>query len=229
MATAAASKSDFVRDFLGSNPQANAKSVNEAWTAAGMEGTISHPTVSEVRKELGLIGTQPGKTSKPAKKTPAPKKSKPAKKKAAPKVTKVTRTTPGKTGFVKEFLNDHPQGNVTDVNEAWKAAGFTGTISRTLVDKMRAHLGLTGNRTRKTKKRGSQSTARRTRAATTGIGASSNGVETRGRKSNRTTVLMAVEEEIDRLIFAVMGIGNHPEIETALREARRRVYGALTS
>ncbi len=55
MATATTSKSDFVRDFLGSNPQAIAKSVNEAWTAAGMKGTISHPTISEVRKELGLI------------------------------------------------------------------------------------------------------------------------------------------------------------------------------
>jgi hypothetical protein len=229
MATATTSKSDFVRDFLGSNPQANAKSVNEAWTAAGMTGTISHPIVSEVRKELGLIGTQSAKTSKPAKKTPAPKKSKSTKKKPAPEVIKPVLTTRGKTSFVKEFLNDHSQGNVTEVIEAWKAAGFTGTISRTLVDKMRAHLGLTGNRTRKTKKRTSQSTARKSRATTTGISASSNGVETRGRKSNRTTVLMAVEEEIDRLIFAVMGIGNLPEIETALREARRGVYKALTS
>ena len=47
--------------------------------------------------------------------------------------------------FVKEYLNDHPQGNVSAVNEAWKAAGFDGTISKTLVDKMRAKLGLTGN------------------------------------------------------------------------------------
>ena len=60
--------------------------MNEAWTAAGMKGTISHTIVSEVRKELGLIGTQTVKTSKPAKKTPAPKKSKPAKKKATPKL-----------------------------------------------------------------------------------------------------------------------------------------------
>jgi len=229
MATATTSKSDFVREFLGGNPQANAKSVNEAWTAAGMEGTISHPTISEVRKELGLIGTQSAKTTKPAKKTPARRSPNPPRRRLPPKVTKTATTTPGKTGFVKEFLNDHPQGNVTDVNEAWKAAGFTGTISRTLVDKMRAHLGLTGNRTRKTKKRTSQSTARKARATTTGISASSNGVETRGRKSNRTTVLMAVEEEIDRLIFAVMGIGDHPEIETALRQVRRLVYGALSS
>ena len=35
--------------------------------------------------------------------------------------------------FVKEFLNDHPQGNVNAVNEAWRAAGFDGTISPTVV------------------------------------------------------------------------------------------------
>ena len=41
--------------------------------------------------------------------------------------------------------------------------------------------------------------------------------------------LLGVEAEIDRLIFTVMGIGNLTEIEAALREARRRVYGALPS
>ena len=46
--------------------------------------------------------------------------------------------------FVKEFLNDHPQGNFSAVNQAWQAAGFDGTISKTLVDKMRASLGLRG-------------------------------------------------------------------------------------
>ena len=40
---------------------------------------------------------------------------------------------------------------------------------------------------------------------------------------------MNVETEIDKLIFQVMGIGDLPEVETALREARRRVYGAFSS
>jgi hypothetical protein len=51
----------------------------------------------------------------------------------------------GKTGFVKEFLNDNPQANARAVNEAWKEAGFEGTISNTLVTRMRSELGLTGN------------------------------------------------------------------------------------
>ena len=40
---------------------------------------------------------------------------------------------------------------------------------------------------------------------------------------------MAVESEIDRLIFTVMGLGDLPEIETALRDARRWVYRAIPS
>ena len=51
----------------------------------------------------------------------------------------------GKTGFVKEFLNDNPLANARAVNEAWKEAGFEGTISNTLVTRMRSELGLTGN------------------------------------------------------------------------------------
>jgi hypothetical protein len=51
----------------------------------------------------------------------------------------------GKTGFVKEFLNDNPEANTRAVNEAWGAAGFEGTISPTLVTKIRSEMGLTGN------------------------------------------------------------------------------------
>ena len=58
---------------------------------------------------------------------------------------KVKARDQGKTSFIKEFLNDHPEGNVKAVNEAWTKAGFDGSISNTLVSKMRAQLGLTGN------------------------------------------------------------------------------------
>lgn len=51
----------------------------------------------------------------------------------------------GKTGFVKEYLNDNPQANARAVNGAWAAAGFEGTISPTLVNRMRSEFGLTGN------------------------------------------------------------------------------------
>jgi nucleoid DNA-binding protein len=130
-ATAAPGKTSFVKEFLQGNPQANAKAVNEAWTAAEMKGTISHPIISQVRKQLGLTGNLPGKTRTAAKE------------KAASNMPRTATVTPGKTSFVKQFLNANPQGTTKTVNEAWQAAGFEGTISPTLVNKTRVKL--TGN------------------------------------------------------------------------------------
>ena len=132
-ATAAPGKTSFVKEFLQGNPQANAKAVNEAWTAAEMKGTISHPIISQVRKQLGLTGNLPGKTRNAAKE------------KAASNMPGTATVTPGKTSFVKQFLNDHPEGTTKTVNEAWRAAGFEGTISPTLVNKTRVKMNLTGN------------------------------------------------------------------------------------
>ena len=50
-----------------------------------------------------------------------------------------------KTKFVNEFLTKNPQGNLRAVNEAWAAEGMRDTISKSVVDKTRAKLGLTGN------------------------------------------------------------------------------------
>ena len=146
-ATAAPGKTSFVKEFLQSNPQANAKAVNEAWTAAEMKGTISHPIISQVRKQLGLTGNLPGKTRNAAKE------------KAASNMPRTATPTPGKTSFVKQFLNDHPEGTTKTVNEAWQAAGFEGTISPTLVNKTRVKMNLTGNL------RGNAKTAAKEKAA----------------------------------------------------------------
>ncbi len=126
-------KTSFVKEFLQDNPQANAKAVNKAWTAAGMKGTISHPIISQVRKQLGLTGNLPGKTRNAAKE------------KAASNTPGTATSTPGKTSFVKDFLNTNPQGNTKAINEAWQAAGFEGTISPTLVNKTRVKMNLTGS------------------------------------------------------------------------------------
>ena len=47
--------------------------------------------------------------------------------------------------FVKEYLNDHPLGDVDAANAAWQGAGFDGTISPTLVNQIKSKLGLTRN------------------------------------------------------------------------------------
>jgi len=131
-ATAAPGKTSFVKKFLNDHPDGTTKTVNEAWQAAGFDGTISHPLISEVRKQLGLTGNLPGKTRNAAKE------------KAASNMPGTATVTPGKTSFVKDFLNANPQGNTKAVNEAWQAAGFEGTISPTLVNKTRVKL--TGKR-----------------------------------------------------------------------------------
>ena len=139
---------------------------------------------------------------------------------------KTATATPGKTSFLKEFLHDHPEGNVKAANEAWTAAGFDGTISETLVYKTRASLGLTGNLSGKTK------AAAEGKATSTGkkLGrprkeptAPVTG-QPRGRKSTRTLALTELEADIDRLIFKVMGVGDLTEIEDSLRQARRLLY-----
>ena len=113
-ATAAPGKTSFVKEFLQGNPQANAKAVNEAWTAAEMKGTICQPIISQVRKQLGLTGNLPGKTRNAAKE------------KAASNMPRTATATPGKTSFVKDFLNANPQGTTKTVNEAWQAARIRG-------------------------------------------------------------------------------------------------------
>jgi hypothetical protein len=217
-ATATPGKTSFVTDFLNANPQGNTKAVNEAWQAAGFEGTISPTVVNKTRASLGLTGNLRG-NSKTA-----------AKEKSAPRLPKTAVVSPGKTMFVKEFLNDHPEGNVKAVNEAWTAAGFDGTISETLVYKARASLGLTGNLSGKTK------AAAEGKATSTGKKLGRPRKEPtapvtgkpRGRKSARTLAVTELEADIDLLIFKVMGVGDLTEIEDSLRQARRLLYGALT-
>ena len=145
------------------------------------------------------------------------KRSEPQAKGRASKSTEVAPRL-SKTRFVTEFLNENPQGNVAAINEAWGDAGMTGSISAALINKMRSDLGLTGNL------RGTRREARPSKVVVTRKPT----VQPIGRKSAQTTRLITVEEEIDRLIFTVMGIGNLSEVETALREARRAVYRAMS-
>ena len=134
--------------------------------------------------------------------------------------------------FVKEFLTDHPRGNADAVNEAWQAAGFAGTISSALVNQLRAKLGLTRNPRDKIKTSKRSATGKkpgRPRKETTAQVNGKPAEQPRGRTSDRTDALLSVEAEIDKLIFQVMLIDYLPEVETALRQARRGVYGALMS
>jgi len=75
-ATKSPGKSSFVKEILLDDQQANPKAVNEAWTAAGMKGTISSALVNKMRARLGLTGNLRGKGKKRA--ASKPRSPKPA-------------------------------------------------------------------------------------------------------------------------------------------------------
>ena len=86
-ATATPGKTTFLKEFLHDNPQGNVKVANEAWQAAGYDGTISETLVYKTRASLGLTGNLSGKTKAAAegKATPTGKKrGRPRKETTAP-------------------------------------------------------------------------------------------------------------------------------------------------
>jgi hypothetical protein len=52
----------------------------------------------------------------------------------------------GKGAFVEKYFTGNPDGNLESVNKAWTAAGNEGTVSESLVGKVRSRLGLTGKK-----------------------------------------------------------------------------------
>jgi hypothetical protein len=208
MATATATKttkSAFLTAFLKKNPNANVTAVNQAWAKAGNPGTVSPSLVTKLRSDLGLSGN--------SRTTPRTSVASPTK--TMPEPVKATRKSQGKSSFIKEVLVDNPQANTAAVNEAWNAAGMKGTISVSLVNKVRSDLGLTGNIRPGPK-------ASVSKKATGKIDA----VHAKSRPGNRERLLVEVEDKIDGLIFELLGIGGVEKAEDALRVARRVVVRA---
>src|SRR5271165_114379 len=127
----------------------------------------------------------------------------------------------GKTSFVKELLIHNPKANTKAVNEAWSAAGKQGTISETLVNKTRSHMGLAGNlrgkRSTKTEAAASTTRAntgkkrgRKPKQETVAIG-DGNAAPTGARAGKRDDRLIELEADLDRLLFRVMNEGRSEE------------------
>jgi hypothetical protein len=137
----------------------------------------------------------------------------------------------GKTMFVKEVLIDNPLAKLVAVNAAWRAAGMSGSISASLVNNVRSQMRLAGN------PQGSRRKARRGVVADGGgavgqppgripsgaIGPAQ--VTTRRGKADP----MDLEVEIDRLLMKVVEIGALPDVENALRKARRHLYASMVA
>jgi hypothetical protein len=160
---------------------------------------------------------------------------------------KTATRSEGKTEFVAEILGENPRANATFVNEAWKSAGRDGTISATLVNKLRSSLGLSGN-ARSSSENGTESAEQEKRPYTgkkrgrkpkhlaaqsvilapmyTNGANVEHSVRRRRNASLRRGVLAELDADIDRLLFKVMAVGGLPAIEETLRHARRQLYRA---
>jgi hypothetical protein len=143
----------------------------------------------------------------------------------------------GKSEFVEEQFRRDRDATHETIIEAWAASGKEGTISPSLVQKIRAKLKLTGKRGR-TKgaapsKAKTPTNGRRTRRATETVvetPAVANGLSIPAdasigtmpaRGGGRESALHEVEAGIDELIFTLKVNGGMPEVEEALRAARR--------
>ena len=151
----------------------------------------------------------------------------------------------GKSMFLKEYLLDHPDAGKEAIDAAWRAAGNEGTISTSLIGKVRKDLELTGQGTAKVKSRARASVGTGKRSsADSKSDARGAGPEVGGRtpakKNNRhvvgglerpaappaaggdrARVLIRLESEIDGLLHEIKMTGGLPEFEETLRKARR--------
>jgi hypothetical protein len=150
-----------------------------------------------------------------------------------------------KSSFLEEWLKSHPQSKESEVAEAWKSAGNSGTISPSLFYKIKSDLGLHirkrrggAKRTKHAKHVGALKKGRgvkdKTRAeapveAYSGTKGSTVGVtvmersrvEPVHRRSASAQTLVALEGDLDRLIFQLMNVGGLEDVEELLRQARR--------
>ncbi|HMB06623.1 MAG TPA: hypothetical protein VKP69_23160 [Isosphaeraceae bacterium] len=153
----------------------------------------------------------------------------------------------GKTAFVRDCLQRDSSANERSINKAWKAVGNEGTISGTLVSKIRREMGLTGTRRSADgsgageaaavqPKPESPSKGPKATRATKSVEAATVKSDGQGappkpevrseaaQTEDKDQVLDEVEEGIDDLIFRLKGLGGRPEVLEALRRARRLLY-----
>ena len=218
-------KTGFVKEILNDNPEANTRAVNEAWAAAGFEGTISPTLVTKLRSQLGLTGNIP---KGPGKKAEVEASARPTGKKRGRRKGATRRGgNQGKSAFVVEHLHQNPDATDEEINVAWASAGNEDGISGSLIYKIRAKEGLTGKKRAKVRgarrKGRSMSSPKRTTVGQTPEPVVGTPRPVDGR-THQGRVVAEVEEGIDRLIFKLMGVGGMESIEDELRKVRRLLY-----
>jgi hypothetical protein len=237
-------KSAFLEKFLPGNRDANLEAVNRAWTAAGNQGTISESLFGKIRSKLGLTGRKGANGGATEEKAAPPAKGKAkssmkgtngkvtSKAVEAPSQTPVRDgdTGPSKSAFVGEVLGREPEANVAAINRAWASAGHEGTISDSIYYKVKRELGVTGESAPPAPVKPEKSEAGPSPVETVETPQFSNGPETAtaspvgggsGATGGLGRVVDQVEAGIDELMFTLKVNGGMPEVEAALRAARR--------
>ncbi len=242
-------KTAFVENFLTIDPEAAFAAVNRAWKSAGNDDSVSESLVSKTRSRLklsgkrGTDGSADGATAKPVAKGKAKSSSKRTEGEGASKAEEAPtqpegrggRTGPVKSAFVEEVLGREPKANVAAINRAWAAAGHEGKISDSVVYKVKRDLGPTGRQSPGVSASAGAPEPEASEAGTV-FGTTeeapqqSRGPETPiapapGSETVATVdlgrVVDEVEAGIDDLMFMLKVNGGMPEVEAALRAARR--------
>jgi hypothetical protein len=140
----------------------------------------------------------------------------------------------GKSAFVKQVLFEDQYANAAKINELWAAEGRDGSISTSLVNKLRSDLELTGNLRGRPgdsagagKKAASGKKRGRPRKATAPADATDAPATVYRGRNARQNRLVAIEADIDRLLFKVMDVDGLSDVEDSLRRARRTVSRAI--
>ena len=239
-------KTAFVEEYLAGHRDADHPAVNEAWRAAGNEGTVSESLVGKARTRLKLTGKGGAKGGADAgskvkgKVTSSPKRAKG--KEATEAVAAPAKANgreggngPSRSAFVEEMLGREPKANVTAVNRAWTEAGHEGSISDSVFFKVKRELGVAAGSSADRPASAGASRSELLGADTAPVGhgtappssgrqgpatemASGGGS---GASGDLGRVVDEVEAGIDDLMFTLKVNGGMPEVEAALRAARR--------
>lgn len=140
----------------------------------------------------------------------------------------------GKTPFTREQLEKDPAADADSISEAWQSSGHDGTISASLVYKIKTDMGLTGRgkvgRPPKSVAAGLKRTKPRGRPRKNPLPTAAPApAPATGRRSapaaaashDEDSVLDELEDAIDTLIGKIKQVGEHTEAVRALRKARR--------
>ena len=114
----------------------------------------------------------------------------------------------GKQNFVADFLHKNPAANEKAIKEAWTASGHEGTVSSSMIYKVKSSLGLP-RLPRGPRKAIAKHAAPRTREAAPRV------------ESRKSSSVDEIEAALDRAIYKAMEHGNLSDVESALRRARR--------